>query len=61
MRPDAPIQSVEDAYAHYVLALGLPAEVFWECDCSFAMTVLLDKLAHDGWLAAERERMMEDR
>lgn len=50
---------MEDAYTYYVLVLGIPADVFWNCDCAFVKSVAANKGAYEAWLGYARERERE--
>ena len=55
--PDFHIATVEDAYAYYVLVLGISEEIFWHADVAFLREVAANKTAYDSWLQTEREVM----
>ena len=40
-----------DAYAHYVLNLGIPEETFWDADIWFIQAIVGNKAAYDNWYA----------
>lgn len=50
---------MEDAYAYYVLVLGLPEATFWEADVSFVADVCADKAAWDAWETGEQRHLDE--
>lgn len=50
---------MEDAYTYYVLVLGVPADVFWNCDCAFVKSVAANKSAYEAWLGYAREQARE--
>ena len=54
------MQTVEDAYVNYVIVLGVPESVFWNCDVSFVASVAADKAAYDAWIAGENERAADE-
>lgn len=58
--PRPEMQTIEDAYVNYVLILGVPESVFWECDVSFVVTVAADKAAYDAWIAGENKRSVDE-
>lgn len=57
--PRFPIEDVEDAYAYYVLVLGMPENTFWGADVRFVRDACADKAAYDAWLAGERAHISE--
>ena len=57
--PRFEIEDVEDAYAFYVLMLGISEELFWDADISFLRGVVEDKTAYDGWSASVQRRKAE--
>lgn len=50
------MEDVEDAYTFYVLIVGLPEHIFWEMELSSLLSVAGNKLAFDGYMAAEQTR-----
>lgn len=58
--PPFPIEDVSDAYAHYVLALGIPEETFWEADIWFVREVAANKAAYDKWYADALYKQSKD-
>lgn len=58
MPPKFTLEDIEDFYTFYVLILGIPEDIFWNCDFSFVASVAANKQAYDGWLnyAMEVER-----
>lgn len=50
---------MEDAYAFYVLMLGISEELFWDADISFLRGVVEDKTAYDGWSSSVQRRKAE--
>ena len=49
-----------DAYAYYVLALGLSEDLFWNADIAFLASILTDKNAYDRWQGAVSNLIMEE-
>ena len=49
--PEVPVEDIADAYAYYVLILGIPEETFWDADVWFVRAVAADKAAYDLWFA----------
>ena len=54
--PKFRIESIEDAYALYVLILKLPEDIFWHAPLRSLSTISEDKAAFDRWQSAEIER-----
>lgn len=50
-----------DAYAYYVVILGLPEDTFWHADAPFVEAVAQDKAAYEAWYANELRRKSERR
>lgn len=48
-----------DAFAYYVLILGMPEDLFWDAEPSFLKQVAADKAAYDAWAAYERGKAAE--
>lgn len=48
--PKFTLEDIEDFYTFYVLILGIPEDIFWNCDVSFVMGVAENKRAYDAWL-----------
>lgn len=55
------IEDIEDAYTYYVLILEIPETDFWHCSIAFLEEVAANKAAFDAYVAAERDRLSEER
>lgn len=58
--PDFPIEGVEDAYAYFVLVLGMSEDVFWDADIPFLLAVVDDRNAYEKWSNAVASKMREE-
>ena len=57
--PKFTLEDIEDYYTFYVLILGIPADVFWNYDWSFVVSVAENKQAYDAWLNYALEEARE--
>ena len=57
--PKFDVEDIEDAYAYYVLILGIPEDYFWHADVASVKSVALDKSAYDAWEASEQRKQAE--
>lgn len=57
--PKFELEDIEDFYTFYVLILGIPEDVFWNCDWSFVASVAENKRAYDNWLNYATEEARE--
>lgn len=54
--PKIDIEDIEDAYAFYVLCLGVSEDVFWNYDINFVNKVIENKLAFEAWQNSPKKR-----
>lgn len=58
--PKFEITDVEDAYAFYVLVLGMSEDIFFNADIPFLLSVMANKNAYDLWQSSVENKLREE-
>ncbi len=48
--PKFELQDIEDYYSYYVLILNISEELFWNCDYSFILSIVANKIAFENYI-----------
>lgn len=51
---------MEDAYAFYVLVLGMSEDIFFNADIPFLLSVMANKNAYDLWQSTVENKLREE-